>query len=169
MKPWSTTIPLLAAMNRVRAMRLGRRDRNSQSPPPKWSTSGFPTGQACCTVRRSSPMAWRSSRGRLLSHSRTGSWPALGAKEHDRQRPFFFHSRSTVPKIAVNSAGFSGCDGKWRSGARASECGSLWSAVTCHRFLVGRLVAQRARDKSPREKAPTSLRTPNFRRPLICS
>lgn len=62
-------------MNNTRAIRCGRRERNSQIPLPILSTKGFPTGHPYCTVRRSSPIACRSSTGKLLSHSRTGSLP----------------------------------------------------------------------------------------------
>ena len=64
----------------VRAMRLPREDRISQSPAPSESTSGFPTGQAHCTARISEPICFRFSTGRLFSHSLTGSLPDSVAK-----------------------------------------------------------------------------------------
>lgn len=62
--------------NRVRAIREGSRERTSQRPSPRESTSGKPSGHPYCTALTSQPTCLRSPSGSSFNHSRTGSLPA---------------------------------------------------------------------------------------------
>lgn len=55
---------------------LGQAGANLIEPATLRTQTGIPMGQPNSTVRMSAPIRFLSSRGKLFSHSRTGSLPA---------------------------------------------------------------------------------------------
>lgn len=131
MKPCSRMIVSLSSTKKmIRAILERSRDRISQSPAPRLSTSGRPMGHPNCAAMISTPICFRSFFGSFFSQSRTGSFPASVAKKtHGSGRgidennvSLLIHRQTAIHRRLISRGG------KW--GSRFESDFSRWSRIS---------------------------------------